>query len=145
MSVQMDQQARRTTGSNMLWSWAPVVGYSVLIFSVSAQQDLSPPKFPSSDKVAHVLEYGMLGLLWARAATRSWPHWTFRLLLISTIFFTGLYGFTDEWHQLYVPGRSSDWQDVLADACGGMIGGTGYLIGSRLLAKRAAPSPTPAV
>jgi len=111
----------------------------------SAQQDLSPPDFPSSDKVAHFLEYGVLGLLWARAATRSWPHWTFRLLVTSTVLFTGLHGFTDEWHQCYVPGRSSDWHDALADICGGTSGGMLYLLGGRFLTKRASVSPTPAV
>lgn len=145
MSMRVDQQARTMTGNRKLWLWAPVVGYCALIFMVSAQQDLSPPQFPSSDKVAHVLEYGVLGILWARAATRSWPHWTFRLLLLSTLLFTGLYGAADEWHQFYVPGRSSDWQDVLADVCGGTLGGTLYLLGGLFFSKRTAVNPTPAV
>ena len=34
-----------------------------------------------------------------------------------------LYGAFDEWHQLYVPGRSADWFDVLADAIGAIAAG----------------------
>jgi VanZ family protein len=33
-----------------------------------------------------------------------------------------LYGFTDEFHQLFVPGRSADLRDVLADCVGGFAG-----------------------
>jgi VanZ family protein len=119
----------------MLWLWGPVVGYCALIFLVSAQSDLSLPTFPSSDsdKVAHVLEYGVLGILWARAVKASWPHWTFLLVLASIGLFTGLYGVMDEWHQLYVPGRFSDWHDALADLCGGTLVGMGYLIGVQVL------------
>lgn len=145
MSVQRSQQAKTITNNQLLALWAPVVTYCLLIFTVSSQQDLSPPEFPSSDKIAHVLEYGVLGLLWSRAAKRSCPHWTFRMVLLSTTLFTGLYGATDEWHQLYVPGRFSDWRDAVADVCGGTIGGMLYLGGSRFLAKRATVSPTPAV
>ena len=120
-----------------LWVWGPVVGYCTLIFMLSAQHNLAPPQFPSSDKIAHFLEYGMLGLLWARAATRSWPYMPLRPLLLSTVLFTGLYGVTDEWHQLYVPGRSSDWRDAVADVCGGTIGGLSYLVTLRLVTKSA--------
>jgi VanZ family protein len=105
---------------------------------VSAQSDLSLPAFPgsNSDKVAHVLEYGVLGILWARAVKASWPHWTFLLVLASISLFTGLYGVIDEWHQLYVPGRFSDWHDTFADLCGGTLGSMGYLIGVQVLRRR---------
>jgi VanZ family protein len=111
-----------------VWLWGPIIAYCALIFLGSAQQNLSPPDFPSSDKVAHFFEYGVLGILWARAAKTTWPHQTFTWLLISTALFTGLYGVTDETHQLYVPGRFSDRYDALADLCGGTIGGVVYLL-----------------
>ena len=138
MSMQVTRQAGKNGGSHVLWLWGPVVGYCTLIFLMSAQSDLSLPAFPSSDsdKVAHVLEYGVLGILWARAAKASWPHWTFLLVLASISLFTGLYGVMDEWHQLYVPGRFSDWHDALADLCGGTLGGMGYLIGVQILRRR---------
>ena len=136
MSMQGTRQAGKNGGSHVLWLWGPVVGYCAIIFLVSAQGHFSPPTFPTSDKVAHVLEYGVLGILWARAAKMRWPHWTFLLVLASTSLFTGLYGVIDEWHQLYVPGRFSDWHDALADLCGGTLGGMGYLIGVQVLRRR---------
>jgi VanZ family protein len=128
MSGQTDRPTGTSARTHWLWFWGPVFAYCALIFIGSAQHDLSPPDFPSSDKVAHFLEYGVLGVLWTRAAKASWPHWTFRVLLVSTMLFTGFYGITDEGHQLYVPGRSSDWHDALADVCGGTIGGMAYLL-----------------
>jgi VanZ family protein len=141
--MQVNRQIGKNEGYSLLWLWGPVIMYCALIFTLSAQQDLSPPQFPSSDKLAHFLVYSVLGILWARAAQASWPHWTFSLLLLSTMFFTGLYGVMDEWHQLYVPGRFSDWHDALADVCGGTIGGTGYLVGLRLLTRKTESRLTP--
>ncbi|MBM4258399.1 MAG: VanZ family protein [Deltaproteobacteria bacterium] len=141
--MQMIGASGKMSVSRWVWLWTPVIVYCVLIFTLSAQKDLSPPQFPSSDKVAHFVVYAGLGILWARAAQATWPRWTFQLLLLSSLLFTGLYGVTDEWHQLYVPGRFSDWRDAVADVCGGTVGGMVYLAGSRFLSKRAAVSPTP--
>jgi VanZ family protein len=35
---------------------------------------------------------------------------------------TTVYGFTDEFHQLFVDGRNGDLHDVVADAVGGLLG-----------------------
>jgi hypothetical protein len=138
MSIQVAQQASKNRAIHVLWLWGPVVGYCALIFLVSAQSDLSLPAFAGSDsdKVAHGLEYGVLGILWARAAKATWPHWAFLLVLASTSLFIGLYGVTDEWHQFYVPGRFADGHDALADLCGGTLGGMGYLFAAQALLRR---------
>ena len=108
-----------------LLTWGPVVGYCLLIFAGSAQTTLTAPG--GSDKVAHFIEYSVLGLLWARAARATWVTWTWRAVFISTIVFTGMYGVSDEMHQFYVPGRLSAVSDALADLCGGTLGGIIYL------------------
>ncbi len=108
-----------------LLTWGLVVGYCLLIFAVSAQTTLTAPG--GSDKVAHMVEYSVLGFLWARAARATWSTWTWRAVLISTIIFTGMYGAGDELHQSYVPGRFSAVSDVVADLCGGTLGGIIYL------------------
>lgn len=108
-----------------LLTWGLVVGYCLLIFAVSAQTTLTAPG--GSDKVAHMVEYSVLGFLWARAARATWSTWTWRAVLISTSVFTGIYGACDEVHQFYVPGRFSSVYDALADICGGTLGGISYL------------------
>ncbi|HEV8713412.1 MAG TPA: VanZ family protein, partial [Candidatus Binatia bacterium] len=49
-------------------------------------------------------------------------------VVLSTVAFTGLYGLSDEWHQVYVPGRCADLYDALADAYGGTLGGVALLL-----------------
>ena len=39
-----------------------------------------------------------------------------------TLLLTTLYGVTDEVHQMFVPGRSTDAYDVAADAAGAVVG-----------------------
>jgi VanZ family protein len=41
---------------------------------------------------------------------------------IAAIVLATLYGATDEFHQLFVPGRSADRYDVLADCVGATMG-----------------------
>lgn len=77
--------------------------------------------FSAQDKLVHILGYGLLGALllgampWRENGYRP-RHVVFAVLLAT------LYGLTDEWHQAYVPGRSSDALDMLADAVGAMLG-----------------------
>lgn len=107
-------------------TWGPVVGYCLLIFALSAQTTLTAPG--GSDKVAHLIEYSVLGWLWARAAGNTWSVWSPWGLLLSTLLFTGIAGASDELHQFYVPGRFSAVSDAFADLCGGALGGISYLI-----------------
>jgi len=74
------------------------------------------------DKFAHTLFYGVLCGLSFRAFVlqERFPHLK-RCALCGAFLFTILYGVTDEVHQLYVWGRTSDILDVTADAFGGLI------------------------
>jgi VanZ family protein len=76
--------------------------------------------------MAHVRAYGVLGWLWARAVSTSWPTWPTLVVFLSAVVFTGGYGLSDEWHQMYVPGRSVSLFDALADVCGGALGGASF-------------------
>ncbi len=56
-----------------MWSaWLPVATYAALIFTLSSISTLSPPgEFAYGDKVAHFVEYALLGGLLARAWGRT--------------------------------------------------------------------------
>lgn len=112
--------------------WLPVVAYVALIFVLSAQPGLSPPlHFQNSDKLAHLLEYGVLGLLLARALRASSPgrSWLFTSLLALGL---GLgIGAGDEWFQSFVPGRDSTVFDWLADGTGLTFAQLVYLAAAR--------------
>ena len=110
-------------------TWGILVGYCTLIFVLSSQPDLTVPEVvPSADKLVHFLEYAGVGWLWTRAVRADRPRWTALTVLLSTLTFAGVYGLSDEWHQLYIPGRFVDLHDFLADVCGGSSGGIGYLL-----------------
>jgi VanZ family protein len=107
--------------------YGPLVLYAVLIFVVS-----SIPKLPSPDigivfidKIAHFLEYAVLVVLALRAFSRPpISAGGYRLYLIGMLAAL-VYAVADEYHQSYVPGRTADWYDVLADSlgigCGAMV------------------------
>ena len=114
-----------TKTTQWLSTWGYVIAWAITIFTLSAQPDLNlPNSLPAfSDKVAHFSVYGILGWLWARAIRLRRPKWATVLVMLSTLAFTGIYGLSDEWHQLYVHGRSADLHDALADVYGGTFGG----------------------
>ncbi len=98
----------------------PVLAYAGLIFFLSAQSSF--PMLPSSiwsyDKLIHCCEYSVMGFLAARAlgmlgVPRAYA-WA--------VLFGALYGVSDEVHQYFVPGRSSEVLDAVADAIGSSIG-----------------------
>lgn len=71
-------------------------------------------------KLAHGLEYAVLGLF-LTAMYRSYGLDGRRWILISFLS-AAAYASTDEFHQLFVPGRAGKVTDVLIDSAGALIG-----------------------
>ena len=94
-------------------AWLPALVWAGVIFALSSRSTLpTPALFPGFDKAAHFGAYALLGFLLARgaAASRLGPGWVLALGL--------LYGASDEYHQSFVPGRTVDAWDWVADALG---------------------------
>lgn len=112
--------------------WLPVLAYVSLIFALSAQQGLQPPvKFQNSDKLAHMLEYGVLGWLLVRALRAVMPKrsWVFTTMLALGL---GLcIGAGDEFFQSFIPGRTSTVFDWLADGTGLTLSQLAFLATAR--------------
>ncbi len=92
----------------------------VLIYWLSDQSSLPVPGlFPHQDKVIHAGAYFVM----AAFALRAFRHFTDSLtaLIVTSVVFCSLYGFSDEWHQSFVPGRMSDIADWVADTIGAML------------------------
>lgn len=105
-------------------AWVPAALYMALIWLISslALTDVSVSRFPFGDKGVHFVEYGVLGFLVAHAALRTWPrHLPWRTAALA-VFLTVVWGFVDEIHQAFVPGRESEALDVLADGAGAVLG-----------------------
>lgn len=93
-----------------------------LIFYLSSQPSIEAPAlFPGQDKLFHLIAFGILGFFTMgsqQAYHEGYP--TKRAWLVALV--VSLYGILDETHQYFVPGRSADVYDVLADALGALLG-----------------------
>jgi VanZ family protein len=105
------------------WFWKLAAGWALVIFALSSIPGAAFPasKLLSYDKLVHAGVYAVLGALCFLALALNRGTKTGLLVAIAGVMAT-LYGCTDELHQLFVPGRSSDLRDVLADAIGGFAG-----------------------
>ncbi|MGN0165716.1 MAG: VanZ family protein [Lachnospiraceae bacterium] len=72
-------------------------------------------------KMAHMLEYLLLGLLLSGAMIGEIKGVT-PVKLIPVFGTAVLYAASDEYHQLFVPGRTGKFTDVLIDSAGVLIG-----------------------
>jgi VanZ family protein len=104
-----------------MWLWGPVAVQMTLIFIASSIPHLGALPGGLSDKGGHSIGYAMLGALVLRAFAGgrlsgvTWPR-AAAALLVATF-----YGVSDEFHQSFVPGRTPDAYDVLADCSGAAI------------------------
>jgi VanZ family protein len=116
----------------IVWLWAPVVAYLAVIFHLSSQSNPLPELTEHVwDKLLHTTEYSGLAFLFARAFRGAGAGWLPAVLL--AILATSLYGASDEWHQAFVPLRTSDIHDWIADTIGGTIGAACYTAVALLL------------
>ena len=72
-----------------------------------------------------------LGALTARATGKGVRHVSWRAVL-GAIMISTLYGISDEYHQMFVPGRTFDVLDMVADAIGSVAGATAIGAWSRI-------------
>ena len=71
-------------------------------------------------KMAHATEYAILGMLMS-GAVYAYSVCGMKVIRYAWILAT-IYAATDEFHQLFVPGRSGQFRDVLLDSTGAAVG-----------------------
>ncbi|HEY2923879.1 MAG TPA: VanZ family protein [Candidatus Eisenbacteria bacterium] len=106
----------RSRASLFLRYWLPVLLYVGLIFWVSSVpgRDI-PTLFPYSDKLEHMAEYALFGLLLGRAFRFTIGGQRGRFWSLATVVLGGLVGGMDELYQRLTPGRVSDVRDWIMD------------------------------
>jgi len=96
--------------------WLPVLLYVGLIFGVSSipGRDI-PTLFPNSDKLEHLTEYALFGLLLGRAFRFTIGGGRGKFWSLATVILGGFVGGMDELYQRFTPGRFSDIRDWAMD------------------------------
>jgi VanZ family protein len=124
--------------------WMPVIVWMALIFvgstdMLSAEHTsrflvpflrwLDPQISPAAlimaqtliRKLGHITEYAILAaLLWR--ALRTETEWKMSMVFAMACVSCAIFAASDEFHQSFVPSRTSSVNDVLIDVCGGLIG-----------------------
>jgi VanZ family protein len=104
-------------------AWIPAAVWAATIFVLSSFPGSAypPTDVPAADKIVHVFLYAPLAALAVFGLRRTT---TLRAASAAGwgVLVTALYGLSDEFHQSFVPGRNSDWHDLVADAVGALLG-----------------------
>lgn len=133
--------------ARVLLAWLPVVGYTLLIWWLSSHT-IDPEllaRVPLQDKGVHFLEYAALSSFIAHAVAATWQE-RGAGATVSAILMASALGLLDELHQAFVPGRSSDPLDLIADTAGALFAACVYAGISRAyrsLSRPRAPSQAP--
>lgn len=120
--------------------WIPPLIWATILFALSSGPG---PEIPIDvrhiDKLEHAGAYAVLGGLVSRALAIGVP----ALVPGNRVVVAGLaataYGVSDEIHQSFVPRRSPDVLDVVADGTGGFLGALAHTLWRRRRRKAALP------
>ena len=108
--------------------YLPAGLYMAAIFTFSSMSQIDLPFLDrlSVDKIYHVIEYSVLGYLLVRALEQGFRMQGRQMILLA-ILIGALYGWSDEIHQYFVPGRYYSYWDLAADSAGSALGVWIYL------------------
>jgi VanZ family protein len=84
------------------------------------------PEVSHVDKLLHLAAYGLMAVLFYRTYLSGWPRARKRRLLWASAVSAALFGLSDEIHQFFVPYRTADPLDFLADSVGAFLGAAAY-------------------
>lgn len=107
--------------------WIPVLLYAGLIFFLSSRQDDTLSFLPQgADKALHFIEYLPFGALVLRAFIKNKIFKPQASSFWAMLLFVALYAVSDEFHQIFVSGRTFSGLDMLSDLGGASLGGIIY-------------------
>jgi VanZ family protein len=106
------------------WLKVPAIAYAALIFILSSLEKTPLDEVPiwNFDKIVHMTEYMIFGILLRLAFTGSRAVNFIRSSNLWSMVLGALYGLSDEIHQYYIPGRICSVYDLSADVVGILLG-----------------------
>jgi VanZ family protein len=87
-------------------------------------------------KSGHFIGYGLIGLAWMRAWRMTLPGFRFIANAFLALIGTAILATWDEWHQSFLPNRTSSPWDVLLDCSGALVMLAIAYVGARSLRAR---------
>jgi len=123
---------------------AMLAGWVLLTFTLTSIPNPEfGPTFTGADMIAHFAFYGVAGFLFALWRRESGQGAAAAAL--SAAIFAALLGAVDEVHQRWIPGRSMELLDWVADFAGGTAGGFSAAVAASmipsLLTRKNQPAP----
>ena len=106
----------------LLFVWGPAVLVMAVLFAASSASDTTAVPAVLSDTILHLGVYALLGITVFRALADARFERLTPGRAAGTVLFCTLYGLSDEFHQSFVPGRTPDAMDLVADAAGAALG-----------------------
>jgi VanZ family protein len=125
-----DAPSRPADGAERARRWGPLLAWTTALLVATSWPNPNVPDVQNGDKVVHLAIYGVLAFLAWRAV-----FWTERapstLRALALVVAVSAFGWADEWHQQFIPGRGRSVADWYADTAGGVGGTLAALIGRR--------------
>ena len=123
-------------------AWMALVFYHAVIILMSTRSHLPVNLEYGIDKIIHFFEFGILGVLAARAWALTIPSSQLPVILCG-VMYVCIAASADEYIQGFVPGREQSLLDLIFDIAGGSAGIAGYgYIGNYLRGKTVSCSNT---
>jgi len=125
----------------LLLYWAPVAAYMAFVFALSANpMPEEMPDYWQMDKLYHFSAYLVMGLLWARALGSGRAGRPGMGVLAAAALIAVTFGGLVEVYQSFLPYRTGDVVDAVANGAGGFAG---VLVYRRLRQSKTRPAGRP--
>ncbi len=98
--------------------WLPVALWAAVVLIATSWPNPGAPAVQGGDKLAHLALYAGLAWLGARALWAGGRRPSAAPVAVAVV----LFGAADEWHQRFIPGRSTSAADWAADCAGAALG-----------------------
>jgi VanZ family protein len=103
--------------------YVPLAVYWIALFVGTSMPSMNVPSFTLNDKLVHFTAFFILAFLLSLSILYQNKYQILKnFYIVSAFIISSLYGLIDEFHQIFIPGRSSDILDWTADSAGALAG-----------------------
>lgn len=103
----------------------PLLWAGVILIGTSLPQAAVPLQTSSIDKVLHFTIYTVFAYLLSRQISQDTTRWR---AAAGAVVIALAFGAADEWHQRFIPGRSTELADWMADSAGAILGALVFVL-----------------